>query len=71
VEFCLREYPAVELERESDGRWIAELPAIPGAIVYGASPEDAVSKVWRLATDVIADRQLHGETVTNLKISSW
>jgi predicted RNase H-like HicB family nuclease len=51
----------VELEREVDGRWIAEAPALPGAIVYGASPENAVDAVRRLAADVIEDGKLHGE----------
>src|SRR4051812_48051156 len=35
----------VELEREDDGRWIAEVPDVPGAMSYGASRDEAVSRV--------------------------
>jgi predicted RNase H-like HicB family nuclease len=57
----------IELEREVDGRWIAEVPAIPGAIVYGSSPERAISAVRRLAADVIEDRRVHGEPSPDLR----
>ncbi|HEX6372592.1 MAG TPA: type II toxin-antitoxin system HicB family antitoxin [Longimicrobium sp.] len=59
-----RELP-VAVDRELDGRWIAEVPAIPGAIVYGSSPEDAIAVVRRLAEDVIEDRRVHGEPLPN------
>jgi predicted RNase H-like HicB family nuclease len=59
--------PAVDLDREVDGRWIAEVPAIPGAIVYGSSPEQAISTVRRLAADVIEDRRVHGEPLPDLR----
>lgn len=45
----------VELEREDDGRWIAEVPSLPGVIVYGASRAEAISKVQALALRVLAD----------------
>jgi len=45
----------IEAEREEDGRWIAEIPQIPGALAYGASRGDAISKVEALALRVIAD----------------
>ncbi|WP_295882227.1 type II toxin-antitoxin system HicB family antitoxin [uncultured Thiohalocapsa sp.] len=51
----------VETEREDDGRWIAEIEAIPGALCYGASHEEAVAKVEALALRVLADRIEHGE----------
>lgn len=57
----------LELDREDDGRWIAEVPAIPGVIVYGASPEEAVERVRRLAADVIADRRSHGEMIPDVE----
>lgn len=48
-------------EREIDGRWIAEVIALPGCLAYGKSKEEAVSKVQALALRVIADRLEHGE----------
>jgi predicted RNase H-like HicB family nuclease len=56
----------VELEREVDGRWIAEVPAVPGAIVYGSSPEQAVGRVRRLAAGVIEHRRMRGEQVPEM-----
>ena len=51
----------VELEQESDGRWIGEVPQLPGTLVYGASPEEATARAKALALRVIADRLEHGE----------
>ena len=56
----------VEIERESDGRWIAEIPDLPGVMAYGDSRADAVAKVETLALRVIADRMEHGETIPEL-----
>jgi predicted RNase H-like HicB family nuclease len=39
----------VELEQESDGRWIGEVPQLPGALVYGGSPEEATERAKALA----------------------
>jgi predicted RNase H-like HicB family nuclease len=44
-----------EIERESDGRWIAEIPEVPGALAYGASMEEARAKAYALALYAIAD----------------
>lgn len=52
----------VETEQESDGRWIAEIPELPGAMVYGATRAEAVAKVEALALRVLADRLEHGES---------
>jgi predicted RNase H-like HicB family nuclease len=52
---------AVETEQESDGRWIAEIPQIPGALAYGSDRSEAVSRVEALALRVLADRLEHGE----------
>jgi predicted RNase H-like HicB family nuclease len=52
---------AVELELEDDGRWIAEVPELPGVMVYGSSREDALRAVEALALRVLADRLDHGE----------
>ncbi|GBC97457.1 hypothetical protein HRbin16_03280 [bacterium HR16] len=46
----------IEVEREEDGRWIAEIPAIPGAMVYAPTREEAVARVKALALRIIADR---------------
>lgn len=53
----------VEIEREEDGRWIADIPALPGVVAYGSSEQDARAKVEALALRVIADRLEHGEPV--------
>ena len=46
----------IETEREEDGRWIAEVMEIPGAMVYGDTTEEAVAKVQALALRVLAER---------------
>ena len=51
----------VEVEVENDGRWVAEVPAVPGAMVYGASRAEAVSKVEALVLRILADRVENGE----------
>jgi predicted RNase H-like HicB family nuclease len=56
----------IEVDREEDGRWIAEIPDLPGVMVYGVSRDEALSKVEALALRVIADRLDHGETVPEL-----
>jgi predicted RNase H-like HicB family nuclease len=46
----------IELEQEDDGRWIAEIPTLPGVMAYGVSKDEAESKVEAMALRVIADR---------------
>ena len=46
----------VEIEREEDGRWIAEIPALPGVMAYGKTQAEAVASVQALALRVVADR---------------
>ena len=46
----------IEVERETDGRWIAEIVALPGVMVYGESEGGAVARVRALAAKVLADR---------------
>lgn len=58
---------AVETEQEADGRWIAEIPQIPGALAYGADRREAISRAEALALRVLADRLEHGETPSELK----
>jgi predicted RNase H-like HicB family nuclease len=56
----------VELEQEVDGRWIAEVPDLPGVLVYGTDQNEALAKVKALALRVIADRLEHGEATPDL-----
>ena len=51
----------VEIEREEDGRWLAEVPELPGVLAYGSSAPEAQAKVQALALRVVADRLEHGE----------
>jgi predicted RNase H-like HicB family nuclease len=51
----------IELDREEDGRWIAEAIELPGVMSYGGTREEAISNTERLAIEVIADRLAHGE----------
>lgn len=51
----------IELDREADGRWIADVLELPGVMCYGETPAGAISQAERLAIDVIADRIAHGE----------
>ena len=46
----------IELEREEDGRWLAEVAALPGVMCYGQDRDEAVAKVQALALRVIAER---------------
>lgn len=51
----------IEIEREEDGRWMAEVPELPGVLAYGSSASEAQAKVQALALRVVADRLEHGE----------
>ena len=53
----------IEIAREEDGRWIAEVADLPGVMTYGSTRSDAVAKAKALALRVIADRLEHGEEV--------
>jgi predicted RNase H-like HicB family nuclease len=44
-----------EVAREADGRWMAEIPEVPGAMAYGLSEEEAKAKAYALALYAIAD----------------
>lgn len=57
----------IEIEREKDGRWIAEVPDLPGVMVYGKTRAQALAKVEALALRVIADRLDHGERIPALR----
>jgi predicted RNase H-like HicB family nuclease len=56
----------VEIEQEEDGRFIAEIPEIPGVMAYGQSREEALARVEALALRALADRLEHGEPTPEL-----
>ena len=56
----------IESECEDDGRWLAEIPALPGTLAYGATRSEAVARAEVLALRVLAERLEHGEPVPEL-----
>ena len=56
----------VEVERETDGRWLAEILELPGVLAYGPSAAEAGARVQVLALRVVADRLEHGEAGPDL-----
>lgn len=56
----------VEIEREDDGRWLAEVVELPGVLAYGETQAAARSRVQALALRVIAERLEHGEAGSDL-----
>ncbi len=61
----------IEIERETDGRWIAEVPDLPGVMTYGETEDDARAKVQALALRVVADQIEHGEAGPDLLTISF
>ena len=53
----------IEYYREEDGRWLADIPVLPGVTAYGRTKKLATVAVKALALRLIADRLEHGETV--------
>ena len=51
----------IEIEREEDGRWLADIPALRGAMAYGSTREGAIARVKVLALRIIADEIENGE----------
>jgi predicted RNase H-like HicB family nuclease len=56
----------VELDREHDGRWIAEVMELPGVLAYGSTSAEAQARVKALALRVVAERLEHGEAAADL-----
>lgn len=52
---------AVEVEQEADGRWIADVPELPGVMAYGRSREEAVRKAQALSLHVLAEKLENGK----------
>ncbi len=61
----------VEIEQETDGRWLAEVIELPGVMAYGQSRDEALAKAKALALRVVADRLDHGETGPELPSISF
>lgn len=55
----------IETEKEEDGRWMAEVPSLPGVLAYGETKGEAGAKAQALALRVIADRLENGEPLPN------
>ena len=51
----------LECEREEDGRWLAEVPELPGVLVYGGTADEAMAKAEVLALRVLAEQIEQGE----------
>lgn len=51
----------IEVEQEADGRWIAEVPQLPGVMTYGPSRHEALTRAQALSLRVLAERLEHGE----------
>lgn len=56
----------VEVEREEDGRWIAEVAELPGVLAYGATREAAIERAKALSLRVMADRLENGEGIPEM-----
>ena len=56
----------VEVEREEDGRWLAEVPELPGVLAYGQTRQEAIDRAQALSLRVLADRLDHGESVPQM-----
>jgi predicted RNase H-like HicB family nuclease len=57
----------VELEQEEDGRWIAEVPSLPGVMTYGATRDEALCRAQALSLRVLAERLEHGEPLPDVQ----
>ena len=66
IRFDQRSGMKVEIEQESDGRWIAEVPSLPGAMAYGQTRAEAVAKAEALVLRILADKLEHGEAVPQI-----
>ena len=53
----------IEVDREEDGRWLTEIPELPGVMAYGKTREEALARVKALALRVMADRLEQGEAI--------
>ncbi|HUY90355.1 MAG TPA: type II toxin-antitoxin system HicB family antitoxin [Pirellulales bacterium] len=56
----------IEVEQEDDGRWLAEVPDLPGVLTYGQTRQEAIERVQILSLRVLADRLDNGESVPQM-----
>lgn len=56
-------YFTVEFDHEDDGRWIAEIPELPGVMAYGLTKKGALQKVYAIALRTIADGIEQGKAI--------
>jgi len=56
----------IEVEQEEDGRWLAEVPELPGVLTYGQTRQEAIGRAQALSLRVLADRLDHGEPVPQM-----
>jgi predicted RNase H-like HicB family nuclease len=56
----------IEVEQEEDGRWLAEIVALPGVLAYGSTRDEAIERAKALSLRVLADRLEHGENVPEM-----
>ena len=61
----------LECEQEEDGRWLAEVPQLPGVMAYGEKRDEAMSKAQALALRVLAERLYGVGPVTGLALTCW
>jgi len=61
----------IEIDREEDGRWIAEVPDLSGVMAYGETRDEAIARVQALALRVLAERLEHGEAAPDLLTVSF
>jgi predicted RNase H-like HicB family nuclease len=45
---------SIQTDREDDGRWIAEIPEVPGALAYGATVDEAIAKAYAIAREAVS-----------------
>jgi predicted RNase H-like HicB family nuclease len=55
----------IEVEQEQDGRWIAEVLDLPGALSYGPTRDEAIARAKALAVRAMAERLEHGDSPIN------
>ena len=59
----------IQVEQEQDGRWLAEVPELPGVMSYGPTRQQAIDRVEALSLRVLADRLQHGESLPHMGTS--
>lgn len=58
----IRPYFTIEFDKEDDGRWIAEIPKLPGVMAYGGTKKEVLQRLYAIALRTLADTVEHGST---------